>query len=400
MEALARDRFELADDLIYLDGNSLGPLPRGVSQRMAEVIQTEWGASLIRGWNDHSWIGMPGRVGDRIARLIGAGLGTVMVTDSTSLNVAKVLSAAVDLRPQRRVVLSDSGNFPTDLYMAQGLLGARKTGHELRIVAPEEVEAAITDAGDDLAVVMLTHVDYRTGRMHDMPSVTAATHAAGALSLWDLAHSAGAVPVDLTGDDVDFAVGCTYKYLNGGPGSPGFAYAAPQHAATMTPLLSGWMGHASPFAFDLDYQPAEGVERLRVGTPPVLALSALDAALDVWDGIEMAAVREASVGLTTAFIEGVEDRCGDHDLQLVTPRDPARRGSQVSFAHPAAYAVVQALIADDVIGDFRAPDVMRFGFTPLYLGLAEVEEAVERLRTVLDERRWDRAAFKVRAAVT
>ncbi|CAN5498034.1 kynureninase [soil metagenome] len=391
-----RARFDLPEGLVYLDGNSLGPLPRGVAERVAEVISTQWGRSLIRGWNDHGWMDLPARVGDRIGALIGAAPGTVIAADSTSLNVAKVLAAALQLRPDRAVVLSDSGNFPTDLYMAQGLLAALGDGRELRVVAPEEVAASITRS--DVAVLMLTHVDYRTGRMHDMPALTAAAHQAGALVVWDLAHSAGAVPVALDAAGVDFAVGCSYKYLNGGPGAPAFAYVNDRHAADVRPLLSGWMGHAAPFDFDLEYRPIEGVQRLRVGTPPIIALSALDAALDVWDDVYMAAVRAKSMALTSRFVEGVEANC--RDVHLVSPRDPEQRGSQVSFAHPQGYAVVQALIADGVIGDFRAPDIMRFGFAPLYTSFADVDEAVQRMAVVLDERRFDEPGFRQRAAVT
>ncbi len=396
-----RDRFCVPKDLVYLDGNSLGPLPLGVADRVNDVITRQWGHSLIRGWNDHDWLDLPLRVGDRIGRLIGATPGSVVVADSTSINVAKVVAAAVRMRPDRSVVLSDSGNFPTDLYMAQGVLRAMNSEVQLRVVAPEDVEGVLT--GPDasaIAAMLLTEVDYRTGRMHDMAALTERAHQAGAIAIWDLAHSAGAVPVDLAGADADFAVGCTYKYLNGGPGSPAFVYVAPRHAHDTDPLLSGWMGHESPFAFDLDYQPVEGVGRMRVGTPPILGLAALDAALDVWDGLDMAAVRTKSIALCERFIAGVEKRCANHDLELVSPRDPQCRGSQVSFRHPQGYAVVQALIADGVIGDFRTPDVMRFGFCPLYLRHVDVDTAVAALAAILDGRTWDRPAFMTRAAVT
>ncbi|WP_370325717.1 kynureninase [Euzebya sp.] len=403
--AAFRDRFALPDGVVYLDGNSLGPLPHGVAERVADVVTRQWGESLIRGWNDHGWVDLPGRVGDRIARLIGAPAGSVVCTDSTSVNVAKALSAALALRPDRRIVVSDRGNFPTDLYVAQGLIAALGGRHELRVVDPTDVADVLTgpDAGD-VAALLLTHVDYRTGRVHDMAGLTAAAHQAGALAVWDLAHSAGAVELDLDGCDVDLAVGCSYKYLNGGPGAPAFIHVHARHADVAEPLLAGWFGHAAPFDFDLAYRPTSGVGRFRVGTPPVLAMSALDAALAVWDDVDavggMAAVRAKSVALTERFIAGVEARCAGHDLRLVSPRDPAARGSQVSLAHPEGYAVVQALIADGVIGDFRAPDVMRFGFAPLYLRHADVDAAVEALGTVLDERRWDTPAFRRRAAVT
>ncbi len=403
MDPLAhvRQRFHVPEGLVYLDGNSLGPLPHGVAERLQRVVREQWGDSLIRGWNDHAWVDLPVTVGDRVAGLIGAAPGTVVCGDTTSINVAKALAAGLQLRPDRRVVLSDSGNFPTDLYMAQGLLASLGADHELRVVAPEEVAGVMAgpDAAD-VAVMMLTHVDYRTGRMHDMAALTAAAHAAGAIAMWDLAHSAGAVPLDLAGLDVDLAVGCTYKYLNGGPGAPAFVHVNPRHADTVQPLLSGWFGHESPFAFDLDYRPVAGVQRMRVGTPPVLALSALDAALDVWEGVSMTDLRAKSVALCERFIAGVETRCAGHGLRLVSPRDADQRGSQVSFAHEQGYAIIQALISEGVIGDFRAPDVLRFGFTPLYLRHADVDHAVRTLGDILDERRWDTPAFMQKAAVT
>lgn len=399
--AAVRDRFVLPEGLVYLDGNSLGPLPIGVADRVRRVVEDEWGGSLIRGWNDDGWVDLPSRVGDRIGALVGAGPGTVAATDSTSVNVAKALTAGLRRNRDRRVVLSDDGNFPTDLYMAQGLLGALDAGHQLRTVPPEQVEAVLAGPdGEDVAVLMLTHVDYRTGRMHDMAALTDLAHHRGAIAMWDLAHSAGAVEVELDAWGVDLAVGCSYKYLNGGPGAPAFVYVAERHAPAVEPLLSGWFGHEAPFAFDLDYRPAPGVGRMLVGTPPVIGLSALDAALDVWRGVSMAEVRAKSVALTERFVAGVEASCAPHGLRLVSPRDPAARGSQVSFAHPDGYAIVQALIADGVIGDFREPDVMRFGFTPLYLSFADVDEAVRRLQVVLDERRHDDPAFHTKAAVT
>ncbi|HUG83343.1 MAG TPA: kynureninase [Euzebya sp.] len=396
-----RRRFHIPEGLIYLDGNSLGPLPHGVADRVAEAITAQWGTSLIGGWNDHGWMDLPARVGDRIATLIGAAPGTVVAADSTTVNVAKVISAALRLRPDRRTVLSDSGNFPTDLYVTQGVLDAMGGGHRLQVVAPEEVADVLAGPETtDVAAILLTHVDYRTGRMHDMAALTGAAQDAGALAVWDLAHSAGAVPLSLQADLVDFAVGCSYKYLNGGPGAPAFVYVAPAHANHAQPMLAGWMGHAAPFDFEPTHRPAEGVQRMRVGTPSVLALSALDAALDAWEGVDMTAVRAKSVALTERFIAGVQSRCAAHGLRLVSPRDPDRRGSQVSFAHPDGYAIVQALIADGVVGDFRTPDVLRFGFTPLYTSYSDVDMAVQRLGTVLDERRWDQPTFRQRAAVT
>jgi len=393
--AATRARFDLPEGVIYLDGNSLGPLPKGAAARAQEIIAREWGGMLITAWNRAGWIDLPRRLGDRIGRLIGAAPGTVSVGDTLSIKVYQALAAALAMRPDRRVVLSDTGNFPTDLYMADGLLRMLGQGHELRVVAPEAVAGAITE---EVAAVMITQVDYRTGRMHDMAAITEAAHAAGALALWDLAHSAGALPVDLAGARADFATGCTYKYLNGGPGAPAFIYVRPDLADRAVPALSGWMGHEAPFAFDLSYRPAEGVERMRVGTPAILAMGVLDAALDVWDGVEMADLRERSIELSELFIAEVEASCPG--LELASPRDPGARGSQVSFRFDQGYAAMQALIAEGVIGDFRAPDIMRFGFTPLYLGEGEVREAAARLARILATHAWDRPEFHRREKVT
>ena len=391
-----RAMFDLPDGVIYLDGNSLGPLPKGAAARVSSMMTEEWGRRLIRGWNDAGWMAAPDRIGERIAPLVGAPPGSVTTGDTLSIKMFQILAAALDIAPaSRRVVLSDEGNFPTDLYMARGLLAALGRDHLLRIVAPEEVEDAIDER---VAVVMLTEVDYRTGRLHDMARLTAKAHAAGAIAVWDLAHSAGALPVDLAGAGADFAAGCTYKYLNGGPGSPAFVYVAPKWADRALPILSGWLGHAEPFAFDLYYTPAPGVARMRVGTPPVIALAALDAALDVWDGVSMEEVRAASIRLSECFIREVEARCPE--LELASPRDPERRGSQVSLRHAESYAVCQALIARGVIGDFRAPDVLRFGFTPLYLGEADVRAAVDHIEVVMRERLWDRPEYRAKARVT
>jgi kynureninase len=390
-----RARFHLPEGVTYLDGNSLGPLPVHAADRVAAMMRDEWGEMLITGWNRAGWMDAPRRVADRIAPLIGAAPGTVVMGDTLSVKVYQALASALEMRPDRRVILSDSGNFPSDLYMAEGLVRTLGRGHELRIVAPEEVEDAI---GEDLAVLMLTEVDYRTGRRHDIARLTGKAHAAGALAIWDLAHSAGALPVDVTGGKADFAVGCTYKYLNGGPGAPAFIYVAPEHAGRARPALSGWLGHEAPFAFDLDYRPGRGVDRMRVGTPPILALAALDAALDVWDMADMRDVRARSIELTQLFIAEVEARCSA--LTLHSPRDPEVRGSQVSFRHAQGYAIMQALIARGVIGDFRAPDVLRFGFAPLYIGEADVMRAVAVLEDVMSNALWDRDEYRRRAAVT
>lgn len=391
--AQTRAAFHLPEGLTYLDGNSLGPMPVSARDRVANLIRDEWAELLIRGWNEAGWYQQPRQVGDRIARLIGAGAGQVVMGDTLSIKVFQAVSAALALRPDRRVILSDSGNFPSDLYVAEGL--ALAVGAELRVVKPEDVASAIDR---DLAVLMITEVDYRTGRRHDMAALTEKAHEAGALTVWDLAHSAGALDVDLMGADADFAVGCTYKYLNGGPGAPAFIWTHPRYAEVAEPILQGWMGHTAPFAFDLEYRPASGIERMRVGTPPVIAMAALDAALDVWDGVAMADLRARSIQLTEAFIAGVEATCPD--LVLNSPRDPSRRGSQVSFRHPQGYAVMQALIAAGVIGDFRAPDVLRFGFAPLYNTLGDVDRAVDTLARLLRDGSWDQPHFHRKAAVT
>lgn len=393
--AATRAAFELPEGVIYLDGNSLGVLPRGAAARVERTIRAEWGERLIRAWNDAGWMTQPARVGDRIARLIGAPAGSVVVGDTLSIKVYQALAAALALRPGRRVVLSDSGNFPTDLYIAQGLLDTLGQGHELRVVAPEEVAGAITG---DVAATLLTEVDYRSGRLHDMATLTRAAHEAGALAIWDLAHSAGAIPVDVTGADADFAVGCTYKYLNGGPGAPAFIHVTPRHADVARPALAGWMGHEAPFAFDAAYRPGAGIERMRVGTPPVIALAALEAALDVWDMVDMRDVRVASLRLSERFIVEVEARCPT--LELASPREGALRGSQVSFRHPHAYPIMAALIDRGVIGDVRAPDILRFGFTPLYLSEEEVVRAAGVLATIMRDEAWRDPRFQQRQAVT
>ncbi len=395
MTILRKHLFDLPQGMIYLDGNSLGPLPKAVPTRVAQAITGEWGTNLIKGWNADGWMAQPSRVGDRVGRLIGAPPGSVVMGDTLSIKVYQALSAALMLRPDRRVILSDSGNFPTDLYMAEGLIRQLGHGHALRVVAPGDVADAITG---DVAAVMLTQVDYRTGRMHDMADITRRAHAAGAVMIWDLAHSAGAVPVDIAGSGAEFAVGCTYKYLNGGPGAPAFVYLRPDLADHVQPALAGWLGHAAPFAFDLDYRPAPGVERMRVGTPPVLQLTALEAALDVWDGVDMHDLRRASIALSETFIREVTARCPD--LALASPRDPAARGSQVSFHFDHGYAAMQALIARDVIGDFRAPDIMRFGFTPLYVSQEDVRAAAGLIEEVIKDRLWDRPEYMARQKVT
>lgn len=387
--------FHIPDGMTYLDGNSLGLLPKTVADRVQQAVQGEWGELVITGWNRAGWMAMPRELGDRIGRLIGAEAGHVVVGDTLSIKVYQAVAAALDLVPDRRVILSDTGNFPTDLYMVEGLTRSLNKGHELRTVDPEDVMSALTD---DIAVLMLTQVDYRTGRLHDMAALTQAAQERGIITVWDLAHTAGATEVDLAGCNVDFAVGCTYKYLNGGPGSPAFIYVAPRHVDNVEPALSGWLGHDDPFAFEPSYRAGSGIERMRVGTPPVIQMAALDAALNIWDRVEMADVRARSMELTDRFIAGVEAACPD--LTLASPRDASLRGSQVSFHHAQGYAIMQALIARGVIGDFRAPDIIRFGFTPLYTDTADVDRAVAVLSEIMTDSTWDDPRFKVRSAVT
>jgi len=394
--AATKALFNLPDGVIYLDGNSLGPLPKAAPARMEQVMRDEWGGMLITGWNKAGWMTQPRRVGDRIAHLIGAEPGHVVLGDTLSIKVYQALASALDLAPpNRKIILSDSGNFPSDLYMAEGLIKSLDRGYELRVVAPEEVEANITD---DIAVLMITEVDYRTGRLHDMKALTAKAHTHGVITVWDLAHTAGATQVALAACNADFAVGCTYKYLNGGPGAPAFIYVAPRNAQTVTPALSGWLGHDAPFAFEPSYRAGSGIERMRVGTPPVLALAALETALDIWDLTNMADIRARSQHLTSLFIQEIERRCPG--LTLASPRDPNARGSQVSFHFSEGYAAMQALIARGVIGDFRAPDIMRFGFTPLYIDETDVIGAADIIEDVINNNLWDHPDYKTRHAVT
>ena len=398
-DALApmRARFHLPDGVIYLDGNSLGAMPRATAARVAEVVSREWGDGLIRSWNDAGWMALPGRIGAKIGRLVGAPEGTVMVADSTSVNVFKVLGAALAARPERRVILSERGNFPTDLYIAEGLAALLGRGHTLRLVEGAEIAGAVDE---NTAVVMLTHVNYHTGAMFDMDAVTAAVHAKGALMLWDLAHSAGAVPVDLAGAGADFAVGCGYKFLNGGPGAPAFLYVAEHLLPAVRFPLTGWLGHAAPFAFETSYRPAGGIQAAFVGTPPLLSLAALEVGVDIALAAPMAEVRAKAVRQTEMFAGLVAQQCGGHGLVEASPKEAARRGSQVCFAHPDAYPIMQALIARGVIGDFRAPDILRFGITPLYLRFVDLWDAVAMLRAVLESGEWAQERFRVRHAVT
>ncbi|MGZ8355314.1 MAG: kynureninase [Telluria sp.] len=402
-DALAplRAQFDLPDGVIYLDGNSLGARPKVALARARQVIADEWGTGLIRSWNTAGWFEMPRRLGDLLAPLVGARPGEVVVTDTTSLNLFKALAAAVHLQAHgegsaRRVIVTERSNFPTDIYMAQGLSAWLDRGYSVRLVDSVEELAAAVDA--DCAVLMLTHVNYRTGYQHDMAALSAHARAQGAVTVWDLAHSAGAVPVDLHAAGADFAVGCTYKYLNGGPGSPAFIWVPERHQAAFTQPLSGWWGHAAPFAMAPDFAPCSGIGRALCGTQPVASLAMVECGLDIFAQTGMDAIRAKSLALTDLFIDLVEARCASHPLGLVTPREHARRGSQVSVTHPHGYAVMQALIARGVIGDYREPAIMRFGFTPLYTSFADVWDAVEILREILDDRAYDIHAS--RGAVT
>ena len=394
-----RDGFALPDGVIYLDGNSLGALPRNVAARVASTLEREWGHGLIRSWNEAGWIDLPARVGARIAPLIGADPACVVAADSTTVNLFKTVSAALALRPDRRRIVTETRNFPTDNYIAEGVI--RQCGGRHELVHAADADAVIDCLDADTAVLMLSHVNYRDGAVHDMAGLTRAAHDAGALVIWDLAHSAGVLPLDLAGCDVDFAVGCGYKFLNGGPGAPAFLYAAERHHGGFAQPLSGWFGHADPFGFDPHYRPAGDITQYLCGTPPVISMVALEAALGLWDKVDLRDVHAKSQALTDFFIELVEARCAGHGLTLVSPRDAARRGAQVSLSHPTAgYAIISALIADGVIGDFRAPDILRFGFAPLYTRFADVWHAVDRLAAILDGRLWDRPEFHARRTVT
>jgi kynureninase len=392
-----RERFALPDGVIYLDGNSLGALPRATAAALEAAVRRQWGEDLITSWNRHGWLDLPSRVGAKIARLIGAAPHEVVVADSISVNLVKLIAAALQLRPGRPIVVAERGSFPTDLYVAQGLADLLGERLELRTVPSSELEGALDER---TALLMLTHVDYRSGRIHDMARLTRAAHEVGALALWDLAHSAGAMPVDLAGAGADLAVGCGYKYLNGGPGAPAFLFVAERWQARARQPLTGWLGHAAPFDFVGDYRPAPGIKRFLAGTPPILSLVALEVGVEMLLEVEPAALRAKSVALTERFIGLVEAHCAGYGLELASPRATALRGSQVGFRHPEGYPIMQALIARGVIGDFRAPDLLRFGFAPLYVRFVDLFDAVACLREVFDERDWDRPEFKQRAAVT
>ena len=393
-----RDAFVIPDGVIYLDGNSLGPLPKAALRELKLAAEHEWGEGLIRSWNAAGWFDLPTTLGDRIARLIGAEAGETVCTDTTSTNIFKALHAALNLRPGRSVIIAEGTGFPTDVYMAEGVASARP-GVRLKLAGIDapEIEALL---GDDVAAVLVNHVDYRTGVLRDMAALTSRIQAAGAVAVWDLCHSAGTMNVDLNSANADFAVGCTYKYLNGGPGAPAFVFAARRHHGRLKQPLSGWWGHANPFAFEHSFQPGDGIRPMLCGTQAILSMRALAGALEVWDDIDLLEVRQKSLALTDLFIALVEENCGRFGVTLAAPRERARRGSQVSFRHPHGYAVMQALIDRGVIGDFREPDFMRFGFAPLYLRYADVFEAASILHDILANETWRDARFAKRATVT
>jgi kynureninase len=392
--AFARERFSLPDGTIYLDGNSLGALPKSAPATLAKTAERQWGEDLIASWNKHQWIDWPAQIAAKLAPIVGAEPNELLIADSTSVCLFKLLAAAVRARPGRRTILSQQANFPTDLYAAEGL--AQLLGLELKAVPADQVLDAIRP---DTAVVTLTHVDYRSAAVHDMHAINEAAHQAGALTIWDLSHSAGAIELDLDGSGCDLAVGCGYKYLNGGPGAPAFIYVAERLQDELTNPLQGWMGHAEPFAFVDDYRPVGGINRFLTGTPPILAMVALEAGIATFEGIPIVDVQAKSWKLSQLFVDEVETRCGS-EVRLASPRDPATRGSHIVFAHPEGYAVMQALIARRVIGDFRAPDLMRFGFTSLYTRYVDVVRAAEVLADILASREWDQPRFKTRAKVT
>ncbi|PSJ55034.1 kynureninase [Pseudaminobacter soli (ex Li et al. 2025)] len=393
-----RDRFVLPKGVIYLDGNSLGAASKDVFIELEKAAKEEWAEGLIRSWNKAGWFDLTLELGDKVGRLIGAEPGETVVCDTTSTNIYKALHAALSMRPDRSVIVAEGSSFPTDLYMAEGV-AATRPGVTIRLegVAAENIEDLIDDS---VAVVLVNHVNYKSGELRDMAALTAKAHAVGALVVWDLCHTAGAMPVDLNGANADLAVGCTYKYLNGGPGAPAFVYAAKRHHDQIQQPLSGWWGHARPFAFTQGYEASPGIRRFLCGTQPILSLRALKGALDVWDDVDLDLLRKKSIELTDLFIELVEARCGEFGVKLECPREGARRGSQVSFSHENSYEIMQALIERGVIGDFRAPNVMRFGFTPLYVGYRDVWDAVEVLRDILATGAWQDKRFAVRAAVT
>jgi|TARA_R110002096_G_scaffold428927_1_gene641215 kynureninase len=391
------DEFHIPDGMIYFDGNSLGAMPKAAKARALEVIEKEWGTDLIKSWNKAGWFNLVEKLGDKTATLIGADKGEVIYADATGLNVYKLVAAALEMRPDRKVIVMEGSNFPTDNYMVQGLIKQLGRGHEIRFAEDGDILDAIDD---DVACVCLTHVHYKTGHLHDMAAITKKTHDVGALVVWDLCHSAGALPVDLNGCNVDFALGCTYKYLNGGPGSQSFMFVAKRHQGIALQPLTGWWGHDAPFGFERDYRPRKDIRQFSTGTEPIVSLAMSEVGLDIFMRADMNEIRKKSLKLCDLFIQLIEERLGDYDFEIVTPKEHARRGSQVSFSSENGFPIMQALIAAGVIGDFRAPDIMRFGFTPLYVSYVNVWDAVDRLVHIMEDGGWDKPEFKQVGAVT
>jgi kynureninase len=392
-----RGQFELADGLIYLNGNSLGVLPTAAKTRMQEVISTEWGTGLIRSWNAHSWINLPQRIGGKLAKIVGAKEHEVIVCDSTSINLFKLAAAAIKLNPGRTKIVTEPGNFPTDLYILNGVKNFIGQQIEIVTVPSHEITQHIDS---DTALVCLTHVHYKSGTMLDMAAITKAAHDQGALMMWDLSHSTGAVPVDLNKAHADLAVGCGYKYLNGGPGAPAFLYVAEQHIEKLQQPLTGWFGHANAFAMSDDYEAASGIEKTLCGTTPVIAASALEVGVDIMCQVDFAQLREKSLSLSEHFIKLMEPLCEKYGFELATPLEPSQRGSQVSYKHSEGYAIMQALIHQNIIGDFRAPEILRFGFAPLYVQFIDLWNTVQALDTIMRNETWNRPEFKTRSKVT
>lgn len=395
--ASKKDLFELPKNIIYLDGNSLGAMPKSVQRRAENVLKNEWAQGLIKSWNTHNWIGLPQKVGDKIANLIGAETGEVVAADSTSVNIFKIVTAALQIQEGRTKIISEKGNFPTDLYILQGIDALMEGGAKLHALDRDKIYDAIDK---ETAVIHLTHVHYKTGALFDMDAITKKAHDVGALVVWDLAHTAGAMPIDLNGADADFAVGCGYKYLNGGPGAPAFLFVAKRHQENVRPPLSGWMGHDKPFDFSDDYKPAKGINRNLCGTPSAIALSILEEGLKTFDGVDMDDIRDKSMALGSLFVELIQDNCAGHGFELASPKSADKRGSQVSLTHANGFEIMQALIDHGVIGDFRAPDIVRFGFTPLYTSFQNVWDAVEVLEKIMEKDLWKDPKYAVRSKVT
>lgn len=391
------DEFHIPEGVIYLDGNSLGAMPKAAKARALEVIEQEWGEDLIKSWNKAGWFNLVEKLGDKTATLIGADKGEVIYADATGLNVYKLVAAALEMRPDRKKIVMEGSNFPTDNYMVQGLIKQLGRGHEIIFAEEGEILDAITD---EVAVVCITHVHYKAGHLHDMAAITKKTHDMGALSVWDLCHSAGALPVDLNGCNVDFALGCTYKYLNGGPGSQSFMFVAKRHQGKAVQPLTGWWGHDAPFGFERDYRPRQDIRQFSTGTEPIVSLAMSEVGLDIFMRADMNEIRKKSLKLCDLFIQLIEERLGGYDFEIVTPREHDKRGSQVSFSSKNGFPIMQAMIEAGVIGDFRAPDIMRFGFTPLYVSYVNVWDAIDRLQKIMESGSWDDPKFKQVGAVT